>query len=66
MQPALRVISGGNVESAKLRSAPRHRRNFVCVMGRDPERNKIPRSHLWTGPPDALRFASVKAATLLP
>lgn len=61
MQPALRVTEGGNVQSA-----PRHRKNFVCVVGRDPERNKIPRSHLWTGPPDARRFASVKAATLLP
>jgi hypothetical protein len=32
----------------------------VCVMGGDPERNKIPRSHLWTGPPDARRFASAR------
>jgi len=66
MQTALRVTRGGHVQSAKLRSAERHRRNFVCVMGRDPERNQIPRSHLWTGPPDALGFASAKAATLLP
>lgn len=56
MQSPRRIPRGGNVQSAQ-----RDRRNFVCVMGRDPERNKISRTVLWTGTPDAPNFASMVA-----
>ena len=59
MQSPKRIPTGGNVQSAE-----RDRSNFVCVMGRDPERNKIARTHLWTGAPDAREFASWLVATM--
>ena|ERR1700722_14153190 len=61
MQNSLRILLGGNVQSAL-----RDRRLFVCVLGRDPERNKKSRTNLWTFPPDAPEFASDMDANLLP
>jgi hypothetical protein len=62
MQRQKRAFSGGHVQSAFTR----HRGNFVCVLGRDPERNKISTSHLWTWMTGALGFASFKVAIMLP
>jgi hypothetical protein len=41
-----------------------YRRNFVCVMGRDPERNKIPKNNLWTGHAARASLASDKTAIM--
>lgn len=61
MQRSQRIPSSEAVQSAQ-----RDRRNFVCVLGRDPERNKIPRTNLWTVERDASGFASSVVATMRP
>jgi hypothetical protein len=54
MQPTERVFEGGTVESTE-----QHRRNLIA-RGAQRARKKIPRSHLSTGTPDVIRFASAR------